>query len=124
MEFATPSDNLKAYYSDYFAGDKKNISCSFEIPAEYFENGVNVYIDPSGKVIFSNYEIPCDISSVIFSPPATIVFWNDRSKTVVKTSPHDEYDKEKGILWAYFIKHANGSKTKLQKEIRKWVEKD
>ena len=65
-----------------------------------------------------------NIKDVIFNKKATIVFWYDGTKTVVKTSPHDRFDKEKGILWAYFLKHAYGSKTKLQKEIRKFVEKE
>ena len=65
-----------------------------------------------------------NFKSVIFNDTATIVFWHDGTKTVVKTSPNDKFDREKGILWAYFIKHANGSKTKLQKEIAKLVERD
>ena len=65
-----------------------------------------------------------EIERVIFSPPATIVFWNDGTKTVVKTSPHDKYDKEKGILWAYFLKSSNKSKTHLQKKIAKLVQEN
>jgi len=60
------------------------------------------------------------IDRVVFIPPATIVFWDDGTKTVVKTSPNDKFDKEKGILWAYFLKNASGSKTQLQKEIAKY----
>ena len=63
------------------------------------------------------------IKKVIFNEPATIVFWNDGTKTVVKTSPNDKFDKEKGILWAYFLKHASGTKTKLQKEIASYCKK-
>ena len=40
------------------------------------------------------------IKKVIFSNPATIVFWNDGSKTVVKCSERDEYDPEKGLAMA------------------------
>jgi hypothetical protein len=50
------------------------------------------------------------------------VFWGDGTKTVVKTSPHDEYDKEKGILWAFYIKFNNASKSSLQKKMRNLVE--
>lgn len=40
-----------------------------------------------------------DIKRVIFNPPATIVFWTDGTKTVVKA--HDEpFDQEKGIAMA------------------------
>lgn len=36
------------------------------------------------------------IKNVKFNPPATIVFWNDNTKTVVKCNGED-YDPEKGL---------------------------
>lgn len=38
------------------------------------------------------------IKDVKFNPPATIVFWNDGTKTVVKSSEFDDYDPEKGFM--------------------------
>ncbi len=73
---------------------------------------------------FQNWSFTPKIDRVVFNEPATIVFWNDGTKTVVKTSPNDKFDKEKGILWAYYLKHAIGSKTKLQKEIARYCEGD
>lgn len=37
---------------------------------------------------------------VIFNPPATIVFWEDGSKTVVKCGDNDTFDPEKGLAMA------------------------
>lgn len=37
------------------------------------------------------------ISRVIFQDPATIVFWKDGTKTVVKTQGNEKFDKEKGL---------------------------
>ena len=42
---------------------------------------------------------PNPIQKVIFNAPATIVFWKDGSKTVVKAQG-DEYDPEKGLAMA------------------------
>ena len=42
------------------------------------------------------------IKRVIFSNPTTIVFFEDGTKAVVKTSAHDKFDKEHGILYAIF----------------------
>lgn len=42
---------------------------------------------------------PTRISRVIFSPPATIVFWKDGTKTVVKCE-NEPFDAEKGIAMA------------------------
>ena len=39
---------------------------------------------------------------VTFSNPATVVFWDDKTKTVIKTFP---FDKEKGLSLAFVEKH-------------------
>lgn len=41
-----------------------------------------------------------EITRVIFNDPATIVFWSDGTKTVVKCDPRDEFDPEKGLAMA------------------------
>ena len=40
------------------------------------------------------------IEKVIFNAPATIVFWKDGTKTVVKAQGDDEFDPEKGLAMA------------------------
>lgn len=40
------------------------------------------------------------IERVIFNAPATIVFWLDGSKTVVKAQNGEPFDKEKGLAMA------------------------
>lgn len=43
------------------------------------------------------------VKKIIFNPPATIIFWTDGTKTVVKA--HKEpFDPEKGIAMAFFKK--------------------
>lgn len=39
------------------------------------------------------------IKNVIFAPPATIVYWSDGSKTVVKCSEKDVFDRRRGWPW-------------------------
>lgn len=48
----------------------------------------------------------CDlrIKKVIFNKPATIILWEDGTKTVVKCQPGDRYDKEKGFAFALMKK--------------------
>lgn len=59
------------------------------------------------------------IKKVIFNDPATIVFWNDGSKTVVKA--HDEeFDPEKGLAMA-FSKKLLGNKGNYYNEFKKWL---
>ena len=39
------------------------------------------------------------IKNVIFNPPATVVYWSDGTKTVVKCSVNDKFDPERDWLW-------------------------
>lgn len=56
---------------------------------------------------------------VIFNPPATIVFWNDGTKTVVKT--HDElFDWEKGLAMAICKKYLSGNKGRYYNIFREY----
>ncbi len=59
------------------------------------------------------------IKKVIFNDPATIVFWKDGTKTVVKAY-EDEFDPEKGLAIA-IAKKALGNKGNYYNEIRKYV---
>ena len=45
------------------------------------------------------------IGRVIYAPPATIVYWKDGSKTVVKCGPDDDSDPTIGLLLAITKKH-------------------
>lgn len=62
------------------------------------------------------------IKKVIFNNPATIVFWSDGSKTVVK-SYLDDYDPEKGLAMA-ISKKALGNEGNYYNVFKKWLPKD
>ena len=49
-------------------------------------------------------DIPGMIDRVIFNDPATIIYWKDGSKTVVKRSDDDVWDPEKGFCMAVIKK--------------------
>ena len=49
-------------------------------------------------------DIPEMIDRVIFNDPATIIYWKDGSKTVVKRSDDDIWDSEKGFCMAIIKK--------------------
>jgi len=59
-----------------------------------------------------------EIKRVIFNGPATIVFWNDNTKTVVKCMEGEEFDEEKGIAMAFMKKlYGKGYMNKIRKHI-------
>ena len=60
--------------------------------------------------IYQKYVKPYfKIKKVIFNNPATIVYWEDGTKTVVKCGKDDTFDKEKGLALC-FMKKALGNK--------------
>ena len=60
------------------------------------------------------------IKDVKFSGPATIVFWTDGTKTVVKCRKGDKFDPEKGIAMAC-AKKLLGNEDGYHKEIAKYA---
>lgn len=60
------------------------------------------------------------IKRVIFNPPATIVYWSDCTKTVVKCNVNDIFDPEKGLAMA-IAKRCAGNTGAYYAEIRHWV---
>lgn len=63
------------------------------------------------------------IERVIFNGPATIVFWQDDTKTVVKCREGDTFDPEKGIAMA-IAKKALGNEDGYYEDIKKWLPTD
>ena len=61
-----------------------------------------------------------EITKVIFNNPATIVFWNDGSKTVVKCSEDECFDEEKGLAMA-ISKKALGNQGNYYNTFEKWL---
>lgn len=62
-----------------------------------------------------------EIKNVIFNDPATIVFWTDGTKTVVKCQEGDEFDPEKGLTMA-IAKKVYGNKGSYCNVIKKWCD--
>ena len=62
-----------------------------------------------------------EIKNVIFNDPATIVFWTDGTKTVVKCQEGDEFDPEKGLTMA-IAKKVYGNKSSYCNVIKKWCD--
>lgn len=75
------------------ADDTKNSGFTFSLATNYF------------------------VKRVIFNEPATIVFWQDGSKTVVKCGPHDTYDPEKGFAMC-FMKRFFGNSNRFHKLLK------
>lgn len=70
------------------------------------------------NIMLSNKSV--EITKVIFNNPATIVFWSDGKKTVVKCSCDEAFDEEKGLAMA-ISKRVLGNKGNYYNEFKKWL---
>ena len=59
---------------------------------------------------------------VIFNNPATIVIWDDGTKTIVKKQKGDRYDKEKGLALCYMKKALGNASRQLNDALKKGLD--
>ena len=107
-----------------------------KLPRSYRRDNIDAllyYIKGSNKSPSANKEtsersnyMPTDIRRFIkkvkFNPPATIVFWTDNTKTVVKCKGED-YDPEKGLAMC-ICKKVLGDKGNYYEVFKKWLPKE
>lgn len=87
----------------------------------YFKNDVNL----TKKLCNSLYgisNVKPKIKKVIFNDPATIIFWNDGTKTVVKANG-ESFDPEKGMAMA-ISKKMLGNEGRYYETFKKWLPKE
>ena len=121
---------------DWFEELLSDDSCN-KLCRQYLRNDVDVtydcYIKWLDKALSTNKEktersnyMPTDIRRLIknvkFNPPATIVFWTDNTKTVVKCQGED-YDPEKGLAMC-ISKKMLGDKGNYYEVFKKWLPKE
>lgn len=94
---------------------------TLEVISDMFSNmwGGSHYGGCTSNVLYSDdSKMDCQIEKVIFNDPATIVFWDDGTKTVVKASG-ESFDKEKGLAMAISRK-AMGNNGSYFDVFKKW----
>lgn len=115
----------------YFDEDKKYVSrvndliaevptITFDVPFNYKEIARIMGFDEKDK--FSDYGLP-KIEDVIFAAPATIIKWNDGTKTVVQCGEGDEYNRFYGFICC-IAKKVYGNCGRYNSIANKWIEKD
>ena len=90
--------------------------------AEEFTKYYNNYVTTTNAVfntIPTSQTVIPKIKDVIYNDPATIVFWEDGTKTVVKCK-NEKFDPEKGLAMA-FSKKMLGNKGNYYNVFKKWL---
>ena len=100
-----------------------NYETIFIDPLKDYFNYKTVFVEPGPSEIVKkrvrNKRLRGLIKRVVFNGPATIVFWNDGTKTVVKCAEGETYDKEKGLLAAMAKKFYENTNIFVE-ELEKW----
>lgn len=76
-----------------------------------------------GKLNRNKNEMIDKIKNVIFNNPATIVFWADGTKTVVKCE-NEDFDPEKGLAMAIVKKTMADNHSYYNEIFKKWLPKE
>lgn len=86
--------------------------------AKEFERAM-MCVNNIAKGMEPNMKTNFEVHKIIFNYPATIVIWKDGTKTVVKCSENDFFDREKGVALC-FMKKALGNKGSYYNVMKDW----
>lgn len=107
--------------------DKDMIADAIEMwttkPKEEEKEKVEKKLLGTVKIKYNDQETknPLSIDHVIFSGPATIVFWADGDKTIVKCKPGDEYSYDVGIAMATLKKIFGDSYSVYKNDVKRKI---
>lgn len=103
------------FYKLKESSDIKEINIAYTDP---LMNHFNMPYKTFEEILGNNFYPTCMPKKIIFNRLATIVIWDDGTKTVVKQSKYDNYDYEKGFAMCV-VKKVFGDK---RNAIRKMVD--
>ena len=116
----------KAYYCNnclngYHYNKVSNTSAFTKEMDKIINPNKRLVVDINNGYFYIDSGLCTTIEKVIFNPPATIVYWTDNTKTVVRTQNDELFDPEKGLAMAV-MKKSFGNKGSYYNEVKKWVE--
>lgn len=110
---------------DYIEADLYQVECLTQ--EQYLEEKerqnmgeLNITAITGFTISHRNHFDPSTIKDVRFNNPATIIFWKDGTKTVVKCQEGDTFNPELGFL-AAVLKKLCGNKGNYNDVVKKWV---
>lgn len=111
-------------HDPYFKWKTGITSRDLEVLNNYCKNDIAATYEPAINLInktygCSNMLLLPGIVKVIFNDPATIVIWEDGSKTVVKCD-YESFDPEKGLAMA-IAKKALGNRGNYYETFKTWL---
>jgi len=87
----------------------------------HFADGWNAAMQHMKHIPPTSTSLPLP-ENVIFNDPATIVYWDDGTKTVVKCQPGDMFSAETGLTTAMLKKYMGNDNT-FNRVINEWLKR-
>lgn len=119
-------EKIKRFYTEVVNGVSKtypmlvtNIDVNYDCLGDQYIN-VSGQVYAGGKRGVSVSPLGLDIKKVIFNNPATIVYWAEGTKTVVKCQEGDKFSKETGLALC-IAKKAYGNSGAFNDVFKKWI---
>ena len=117
--YITKTKSLKDIERNYLEYCKFDVDKALDVAQLYPRTMFSAY-GRMTRTYASGQTVP-EIKDVIFNDPATIVFWSDNTKTVVKAQDDDVYDPEKGLAMA-IAKKAFGNEGNYCNKLKTWLD--
>lgn len=111
-------DDISVVYNDAHAGKSDKNKEETKMATTYDAKTGKRYYDYTQAS--AAYRSAFGIDKVVYSPPATIVFWKDGSKTVVKCSENDVFDPLAGIAFAVMRKVYGKEYRRIEKHAKEY----
>lgn len=119
---ALNSWSLTSKLSDIWLNPSR--ACGQRTASDIFEELTQSFLElEHNKYMEENKMRKLAIKKVIYKNPATIVYWNNGEKTVVKCGENETFDPEKGLAMA-IIKHLLGNEGNYYNEFKKFLPKE
>lgn len=110
-----PENYYNDLISDYTIHEVKLIPDSVKIVSG---KPIHLTCKDGLKLMAYDFVNPLHVDRIIFSPPATIVFWKDGTKTVVKCADGEPFSEYNGFA-AALLKKVFGSNSAVKKIIQR-----
>ena len=120
MSYTWPKDRFAKEYENWLL--QNSVVDAILYTNKKMDSALSVNKETAERSYHMHYDIRRCIKKVKFNPPATIVFWTDNTKTVVKCKGED-YDPEKGLAMC-ICKKVLGDKGNYYEVFKKWLPKE
>ena len=120
MSYTWPKDRFAKEYENWLL--QNSVVDAILYTNKKMDSALSVNKETAERSYHMHYDIRRCIRKVKFNPPATIVFWTDDTKTVVKCKGED-YDPEKGLAMC-ICKKVLGDKGNYYEVFKKWLPKE